>query len=127
VTLTEVAKDPLIEEIISSNIALSHRYSSILLTNPVHTYRATVSIPFSLNKQGEQGSEIKITGNLDEDIETLLKTPEGYLESIFDPEKYVQDEVTEEIKRILLSPEFIRRKNSEEQKCMSPYKTRHTK
>lgn len=57
-----------------------------------------------------------LTGDMEEDIETLIDTPDAILEEILDPEIFIQDEVTEEIRAIIASPEY----RSARTKKMSP-------
>jgi hypothetical protein len=99
-TLTVVAKDSSVKKIINSNTALEHRYSLLKSSDE-----------YSPRDHEKNYTDIQLTGNYQTDMEILLRTPRDYIEEVLDPNKYVQDEVVDEIRAIVTSPEFKKYKS----------------
>lgn len=88
-SLKALSNDPSIKELIEHDDALSQRYVSIMST-PVN--------------------EIQITGNVKHDTEMLLAMSQKQIDKYFDANVYNQDSVIDEIKTIIASSEYIRRR-----------------
>jgi len=140
-TFDKVAKDSSIKKIIKSDSALEHRHSAVSAlkaskTNSAYNspcriknHKGLSPCPFSLddvnlslsnggaengieNTQKEEHPEIKITGDYETDIETLLETPDQQIDDVLNPEKYIQDDVADIIRSIVTSDEFEIRKST---------------
>jgi len=124
-SLKAVANEPSIRETIEHNNALAHRYMSIVTTKSPPRVSTIAPIYFSLNESRQtKHREIQMTGNVNIDTETLLLTPQDQIDDVLDPEKYHQDDVVREIRSIIVSPNYVKRRLviDGDYACPSPYK-----
>jgi len=106
-TLIEVAKQSPIRNVISENIALSHRFSTIFVDEDrVPTSMSILPGQNRLSFGGCPRAEIKITGDPEENMETLLATPQSHIREVLNPSLYIQDDVAQQIRNIVSSDEF---------------------
>lgn len=129
-TLLSAANISPIMKVIERNPALTQRYYRILakkgrasprkIRSPISFLgpreRGLKPIPLSYNVDPDDSElwsdPVKITGNYDADMKTLLSLPQWKIREYFDPDMYVQDDVIEDIRSIVSSPEYIKMRSS---------------
>ena len=123
-SLKSISQGSVVKQIISDNIALSHRCASILAANVESPPRVRKAHPihFSLSPV----KQIQITGDTELDTNTLLETPQEQIDEVLDSNKYEQDDVVMEIRSIVNSPSYKARRSTIEHFGVqhSPYKAK---